>query len=227
MDFQSSTLGIGTFQIGTDGSSGVLITLSGTGAYVAATAAIVSANLDSLEANLPASITVTDNAPLTVTVGQITSDAAAWLTSNANGSAYTLVVKDLAANVSAAFDALDGNIHVKSIVFTDSGTPVLMLSVAQALGDTALLSEITPAYTITISDTAANVAANIDALNADAHVTSIALTDPPTPTPTLALTAAQYANDTNALNEITTPYTIVIPHRRDRRQGRGYLRQPE
>ena len=208
-DFQNSTLGLGTFVIGTDGSSGVLITLIGTGANIAATAAIISANLDSYEANLPASIAVTDNGPLTVTVGQITSDAAALaVTSNADGSAYALLVNDLAANVSATFDALGGNTHVTSIVLTDSGTPVLTLSVAQALGDTTALNEISGTYTITISDTAANVAANLDALNADAHVTSIALTDPPTPT--LGLTAAQYANDTKALGEITTPYTIVI-----------------
>ena len=110
---------------------------------IAATAAVISANLNSYEASLPSSITVTDNQPLTITVRQITSDAAALaLTSNANGSAYALAVKDSTANVSAAFGALDDDSHVTSIVLTDSGTPALTLSAAQALGDTAALAEI-------------------------------------------------------------------------------------
>jgi hypothetical protein len=75
----------------------------------AATAAVISANLNNYEASLPSSITVTDNQPLTVTVRETTSDAAVLArTSNANGSAYMLAVKDSTANVSAAFGALDG-----------------------------------------------------------------------------------------------------------------------
>lgn len=69
--------------------------------------------------------------------------------------------------------------------------------------DTTALGEITTPYTIAISDTAANVAANLAALNADAHVTSIALTD--AGTPALTLTVAQALTDTTALGKITAP----------------------
>src|SRR5208283_464849 len=47
---------------------------------------------------------------------------------------------------------------------------------------------------IEIADTAANVSASFNTLNADAHVTAITLTG--TGTPTLSLTVAQALNDT-------------------------------
>ncbi len=68
---------------------------------------------------------------------------------------------------------------------------------------------------ITISDTAANVAANFDALEGLAHpglggstgiLTSIALTD--SGTPTLTLDAEQLANDSDALAAIHSAYTL-------------------
>ena len=150
-------------------------------APVADTAANISANLDSYETNLPPSITVTDNNPLTVTVGQITSDAAVLaITSNANGSACTLDVVDTAANVSAGLDTLNGDSHVTSIALTDGGTPSLSLTVAQALNDTRALGEIGTPHTITVADTGANIstltAAQIAGLAAEG-VTSIVVTD--------------------------------------------------
>src|SRR5208337_4758665 len=91
----------------------------------------------------------------------------------------------------------------------DTGTPTLALTVAQALNDTHALGDITNAsYAIAVTDTAANVAANIGALNADSHVTTLNLTDGGTPA--LTLTIAQALNDTTALAEIASPYTITI-----------------
>ena len=60
----------------------------------------------------------------------------------------------------------------------------------------------------TIVDTAADVSAEIDALNADPNLTSITLTDPGTPV--LSLSFAQAADDTTALAAIAGPYTIAI-----------------
>jgi hypothetical protein len=60
----------------------------------------------------------------------------------------------------------------------------------------------------TIVDTAADVSAEIDALNADPNLTSITLTDPGTPV--LTLSFEQAADDTSALSVITGPYTIAI-----------------
>jgi hypothetical protein len=185
------------------------LAISNAGANVAATAAIISANLNGFETSLPSSITVTDNKALGVTVGQITSDAAALaLASNANGSAYTLAVSDSAANVTADLDGLNANSHVTSIALTDLGTPALTLTAAQAANDATALGEISTPYTIKISDTAANVVANLAALNANSHVTSIALTDPGTPA--LTLTLAEALNDNKALGEITTSHTVAL-----------------
>ena len=69
--------------------------------------------------------------------------------------------------------------------------------------DTTALGEITTPYTIAISDTAANVAANLAALYADALVSSFALSD--AGTPALTLTVAQALTDTTALGKITAP----------------------
>jgi hypothetical protein len=60
---------------------------------------------------------------------------------------------------------------------------------------------------IAIADSAAKVSANIDALNADTLVTSIALTG--SGEQVLTLTAAEVLNDTRALS-IIGPYTITI-----------------
>ncbi len=88
-----------------------------------------------------------------------------------------VVVSDTAAHVLAEIDSLNGDSEVKSIELTDSGTPTLTLTVAQALQDTTALGEIASAkVTIKISDTAANVAANATALNADGRISAITLT---------------------------------------------------
>ena len=76
------------------------------------------------------------------------------------------------------------------------------------MGDTTALGDITTPYTITISDTAADVAARLDALNGDSRVTSIALTDGGLPTLTLSIEEA--LNDTRALSVITSPDTTAL-----------------
>ncbi len=212
LKFQDQTLGGGTFQLAADASgAGTLITFvpGVTGVAISGTAAFVSGNLDSYQASLPASITITDNLPLTVTVGQITSDASALsVVTNANGTAYGLTVSDTAVHVAASLDALNTNSHVSSIALTDAGTPALTLTVAQALNDTAALGKITTPYTIAVSDSVANVLASLDALNADNAVTSIALTDPGAPT--LTFTIATALADARAIGEITTPHTNAL-----------------
>ena len=61
---------------------------------------------------------------------------------------------------------------------------------------------------IAIADTAVNVAANLDALNADSHIASIALTDGGTPT--LTLSVEQAVNDRAALAKIVSAYTASV-----------------
>ena len=115
-------------------------------------------------------------------------------------------VADTAAEVSDHFDALNSDTKVSSITLTDHDTPTLYLTVAQALNDTTALGEITNTnYQIFIVDTAADVAGAIDALNGDAKIASIALTDPGTPA--LNITPEQAQNDAATLQKITTGYT--------------------
>jgi hypothetical protein len=127
-----------------------------------------------------------------------------------SNATYGVAVSDTAASVSTALDALDNDAHLTSIMLTGGGTPTLSLTSAQALHDTAALGKIgNSSYGVAITDTAANVSAGLDALNSDAHLTSITLTDGGTPT--LSLTSAQALGDTTALGKITNAqYSVAI-----------------
>src|SRR5262249_2913732 len=99
---------------------------------------------------------------------------------------------------------------LSAIVLTDNGVPTLTLTVAQALDDDLALDGIANAnWTIAISDTAANVATDIDLLNSDAAITAISLTD--NGTPALQLSLAQALADTETLSKITNQnYNIKV-----------------
>ena len=175
------------------------------------TAAAVAASIDALgQLGGLAQITLTDagSPTLTLTAAQAVNDAAviARIT-NANAR---VVVSDTAANVVAQFDALNADAAVSAISLTDAGTPVLTLTIAQALDDTTALGKIENANAqITISDTAVDVSANFDALNADPALSSIMLSD--SGTPTLVLTVAQATGDTGLLAKIAnSSYTIAV-----------------
>ena len=175
------------------------------------TAAAVAANIDAVSqvAGL-AHITLTDGGTptLTLTAAQAVNDAGViGLITNSN---VQVVISDTAANVAAQLDALNADPLISAIVLTDAGTPRLTLTVAQALGDATALGKIANTNVqIAVSDTAADVAANFDALDADAAVSSIALTD--AGTPTLGLTVAQAIDDTALLAKISNPsYTIAV-----------------
>jgi hypothetical protein len=62
---------------------------------------------------------------------------------------------------------------------------------------------------IRVSDTAANIAANLDALNADRNVDEIILTDGGTPA--LTLTPEQATNDWQAIGKIEGSYSLAVP----------------
>src|SRR5882757_7196082 len=121
-------------------------------------------------------------------------------------------ISDTAANVSGGLNTLSPDSHIISITVTDNNP--LTVSVAQIASDAAALALVADAnsspYTLAVVDSPAAVAAGLDALNANSHVASIALTG--TGAQTLTLTSAQAANDTKALAEITTPHTVVIPN---------------
>lgn len=165
----------------------------------------ILANLDALNANLNVvSIRTTGGGLTQLSVQQALNDTRAL---NIMANTRLFAVSDTAANVSAYFDSLNAA-QLSWIELTDAGTPVLTLSVTQMLNDTTALGEISDPYQIYISDTAAAVSAEIDVLNADTRVTSIALTDPGVAV--LTLTAAQASANALALSKISTPYTLVV-----------------
>ncbi|HTQ13613.1 MAG TPA: calcium-binding protein [Rhizomicrobium sp.] len=199
-------------QLTTDAAAlGELFKADGTTpAHVAVTdtAAHISAALDALSANAQVDkIVISDSAghAVGVTVARLTSDASAlgelFL---ADGVTHaTVAVKDTAANISAAFDALNGNTQVDKIVVTDSGSNEVVVTVTQLSSDTAALGELFLANGAThahveVSDTAANISAAIDGLNGNSQVDSVVISD----NAALALNASQVADDTVALGEI-------------------------
>lgn len=154
--------------------------------------------------------------------------------SNVGSSTNTYKIVDTAANVLTNLAALTSAASgIASVTLTDKTTPTLALTAAQYAADTALLSKIGGTYnlsitgmsaasaaaavtqahiaSVTVSDIAANVLANIvglESLATNGELASITLTD--TATPTMALTATQYAADTAALAKITSAYNLTV-----------------
>ena len=136
--------------------SGDSVTLSDLASNLAA---LTPSQIDALPATGVSGVTVSNGANLDLSAAQ----AQALEASNLEISGG-FDVSDTAANVAANIDALNADANVTSIVLTDGGTPALSLDVAQALDDTTALGEIVSPYTIAITDTAANVSANLAAI---------------------------------------------------------------
>ena len=182
---------------------------------VADTAANVTINIAALQ-TLAASgelqlITLTNSGTtaLSFTAAQATANVAAL--SLLSGS-FTLAVSDTAANVVANITtletlALGGDLT--SIILTDTSTPTLSLTVDQVADNVNALADITSAYHLTVADSALDVSADIDALQAlSTKLTSITLTD--SGTPALTITGTQLTNDATALSKITSAYNMTV-----------------
>jgi RTX calcium-binding nonapeptide repeat (4 copies) len=172
-----------------------------TSAVVVDSAAGILANSAALDGgSLVTSITAVD------TAANILANAAA-LASDTKVTAT--VVADDALNVATEFDALNADAGIYGIVLIDSGLPTLTLTVAQLMNDTTALTEIiNTTYAVAISDTAADVEGNFDALNSNARIGSISLTD--TGTPTLDLTVTQVLEDSTTLEKITNTNLAIV-----------------
>ena len=168
-------------------------------------AAAITANLDQLnDPNIDA-ITISDNVQVGPSVQQLTTDATAiGKLRMRTCTPVLLAINDTAADIQAGLSTLVADTgEIASI--TASNGPVAV-SAATFLADQPTLDKIVGGFAI--SDTAADVAANLNALNGDSHVTSIALTDGGTPTLTVSIQEA--LNDTRALSEIASPHTTAL-----------------
>ena len=169
------------------------------------TAAAITANLDQLDDPNINVITILDNDQVDATVQQLTTDATAiGKLQNPNSSPVLLAIDDTAQDVQAGLSALVADTSEIASIAVSNGPVVVPASTF--LADQPTLDKIAGGFAI--ADTAVDIAQNLDALNADANITAIALTD--AGTPTLSLSIEEALNDTSALSEIASPHTTVI-----------------
>ena len=115
-------------------------------------------------------------------------------------------VLDSATNLSSDLGALNSNDRVNSIVVGSGGA--LTLDATEVATDTAALGEITGGYTIAVSDTAANVATNLDALQSNGNVASIALTDGGAPT--LTVGQGSFLSDYSMIGLVAGSFVVDV-----------------
>jgi hypothetical protein len=169
------------------------------------TAAAITASLDQLDDPNINVITILDNGQVDATVQQLATDATAiGKLQNPNSSPVLLAIDDTAQDVQAGLSTLAADTSEIASIAASNG--LVVVSAATFLADQSTLDKIAGGFAI--SDTAADVAQNLDALNGDANITSIALTDGGVPT--LSLSIEEALNDTLALSEITSAHTTVL-----------------
>jgi hypothetical protein len=95
-------------------------------------------------------------ADLSDTVAGATANVALLNSLNAN-----VALQDTAAHLAAGIDALSQIHGLTHITLTDGGTPTLALSVAQMSNDATVLGTVTSGYTVTVTDTAAGIQADL------------------------------------------------------------------
>ncbi|MGZ6005557.1 MAG: beta strand repeat-containing protein [Candidatus Saccharimonadales bacterium] len=126
----------------------------------------------------------------------------------ANTKVTSIYVTDTSANLAANLNVIEANV-AKISTITQSGTvSALVLAANQLMADTDALGKISGTYSIAITDTSANIAANLDVLQANAAKIST-ITQSGTVAP-LAITATQLTTDAAALGKITGTYTLAL-----------------
>ena len=162
--------------------------------YVTDTSDNISANLDILAAGAKniTGIAISDSQSLVITSTQLSKDSSA-LNIIANGKNVSIV--DTAANITANLDVLAANAKLlSSITISDSNS--VSVNTAQLSKDASALAKISAYGYLAINDTAANIAANLDLLAANAkYISGITITD----SNPLSINATQASKDASAL----------------------------
>jgi hypothetical protein len=181
---------------------------------VSDTASAISAAFDALNANAHVNKIIVNNGPIhapvslevTISVAQLASDttALAELVQTDGVTQAHVAISDTAAHLSAAFDTLNANSQVDHIIISDSNP--LTLSASQVANDTTALGEITSVYTISVSDTAANITANLDALQANGHVGAIVVSD----NAEITVSVAQLTSDATVIGELANQNASAV-----------------
>ena len=133
-------------------------------------AANLGADLDQLNDPNISAITISDNGQISASVAQLTTDATAiGNLQNANSSPVLLAIDDTAADIETGLPTLVADAgEIGSIAASDGP---IVVSAATALSDQSTLDKVVGG--VDVSDTAANLVANLPALNADSTVAAI------------------------------------------------------
>ncbi|HZZ62277.1 MAG TPA: hypothetical protein VFE63_14075 [Roseiarcus sp.] len=139
------------------------------------TAADITAGLDGLDGSNIASITISDNGAIGVSVAQLTSDATAISKlQNADATPYQLAVTDTAADITAGLDGLDGS-NIGSITISDNGA--IGVDVAQLTSDATAISKLQNAnatpFQLAVADSLPNIVGDLSGLNGNSHIVSL------------------------------------------------------
>src|SRR5262249_38739184 len=128
-----------------------------------------------------------------------------------------VAVNDTAADIQAAFDALNSNTQVNKIVVSDSATNTVTLLAAQIHNDTTALGELfnangTTAAHVLAADTAANMPTYFDDLTST-QVSKITITD--SAGHEVTITVAELPSDFHAIGVLfqsdgTTPALVAV-----------------
>jgi len=153
----------------------------------------------------------TASAAMSVAASVPTLSAAAAVAAINNGQDNFVAVSDSGANIASQFDGLEAlakNGNLSAITLTSSG---LSLSVAQLINDTDALALVSGSYSLTVSDSAANINAGLSSLAAlvtAGTLTSLKVTDSSYASITVA--AAQMSADTALLKTLSGNYYLTI-----------------
>ena len=199
---------------------------------IADTATNISAALPALHANIKniGAISITDGFDILLSAAQqstyadvlaklqpagsvVTLPVVNWATFSAHAATYRglstgFALSDTAANIVANLQAMNG---IQDLAYIVVNSGALQLSAAQIAYDSQAVGLlVTPSVTqarFSVADSALNVAANLDALQAVAgRITSIATTGG---APLPGIRAAQISNDALALSRLSTKIDVV------------------
>ena len=137
---------------------------------VSDTAANLAADLNQLNDPNISAITISDNGEISASVAQLTADATAiGDLQNANGSSVLLAIHDTAGDVQTGLSTLVQDPGEIGSIITSYGP--IVVSAATFLADQPTLDKIVGGFDV--SDSAANLVADLSTLNADSDVASI------------------------------------------------------
>ena len=140
------------------------------GFAISDTAADIMANLDQLDDPNISAITISDNGQISASVAQLTADATAiGDLRNANGFPVLLAINDTAGDVQTGLSTLVQDTGEISSITTSFGP--IVVSAAAFSTDQSTLDKIVGGFDV--SDSAANLVADLSALNADPNVDGI------------------------------------------------------